>query len=138
MKFITTTSALVAACALAASTVAAAGAQGAPWGYAPTDTARGPSRAGPAEWGEYYTNCAGTSQSPIDIVAADTKQKSKLQNTLRFRGECGSFNLTQGGEGFKAAVVDGTQIKVVELTQYVLTVFDSCRFLPSESKQSQV
>eukprot|EP00644_Phytophthora_capsici_P017307 jgi/Phyca11/20053/fgenesh1_pg.PHYCAscaffold_57_\ len=108
MKFITTTSALVAACALAASTVAAAGAQGAPWGYAPTDTARGPSRAGPAEWGEYYTNCAGTSQSPIDIVAADTKQKSKLQNTLRFRGECGSFNLTQGGEGFKAAVVDGS------------------------------
>ncbi|KAF4137376.1 Eukaryotic-type carbonic anhydrase [Phytophthora infestans] len=108
MKFIVTISAIVAACGLAASSVAAAGADGAPWDYNPKDT----QRASPAQWGEYYPACNGTNQSPIDIVPTDVEQRSKLRSTLRFRGSCPSFNLTQSGEGYKGAVIDGScQVK---------------------------
>jgi carbonic anhydrase len=104
MKFIATTSAFVVACALASSSVSAAGATGAPWGYKLNDS----TLASPAHWGDYYPRCNGTSQSPIDIVSADAAQNSKAKSSLRFRGDCPSFNLTQNAEGFKASVVGGT------------------------------
>lgn len=103
MKFIATSAAVVAAYALPASTVAAGGAEGAAWGYKNNDTAM----ASPAQWGEHYPHCDGTIQSPIDIVSSDGKQSTKAKSTLRFRGDCPSFNLTQTEEGFKASVVKG-------------------------------
>ncbi|KAG7388487.1 hypothetical protein PHYBOEH_007847 [Phytophthora boehmeriae] len=102
MKFIASVSAVVATCALSASTVAAAGAKGEPWGYKYNDS----TMASPDMWAEYYPGCGGDSQSPIDIVVADVEQGTKVQSSLRFRGECEGFNLTQG-EDFKAAVIGG-------------------------------
>ncbi|EEY68859.1 carbonic anhydrase, putative [Phytophthora infestans T30-4] len=119
MKFIVTISAIVAACVLAASSVAAAGADGAPWDYNPKDT----QRASPAQWGEYYPACNGTNQSPIDIVPTDVEQRSKLRSTLRFRGSCPSFNLTQSGEGYKGAVIDGSCQVKANKAQYDLLQF---------------
>ncbi|KAG6948344.1 hypothetical protein JG688_00015136 [Phytophthora aleatoria] len=119
MKFVATISALVAACALAASTVAAAGAEDAPWGYNPKDA----TRAGPAQWGEHYPKCNGTSQSPIAIVSGDITQTAKAKSSLRFRGACASFNLTQDGEGFKGSVVDGSCQVKANKAQYDLLNF---------------
>ncbi|GMF25037.1 unnamed protein product [Phytophthora lilii] len=74
MKFSASISAIVAACALASSTVAAGGAVGAAWGYKYNDSAL----ASPTEWGDHYPHCNGISQSPIDIVSSESKIRSKV------------------------------------------------------------
>ncbi|KAG3160103.1 hypothetical protein PI124_g17566 [Phytophthora idaei] len=119
MKFVATISTFVAACTLAASTVAAAGAEAAPWGYNPKDA----TRAGPAQWGEHYPKGNGTSQSPIDIVSGDITQSAKAKSSLRFRGACASFNLTQDGEGFMGSVIDGSCQVKANKAQYDLLQF---------------
>ncbi|EGZ12654.1 hypothetical protein PHYSODRAFT_514822 [Phytophthora sojae] len=79
--------------------------------------------ASPAQWGEHYPHCDGTIQSPIDIVSSDGKQSTKAKSTLRFRGDCPSFNLTQTEEGFKASVVKGTCQVKANAAKYDLAQF---------------
>ncbi|KAG3068744.1 hypothetical protein PI124_g21579, partial [Phytophthora idaei] len=55
--------AAIAACALTSTNVAAAGEEGAPWGYKANDT----SMTAPDQWAQQYATCGGQRQSPIDI-----------------------------------------------------------------------
>ncbi|KUF90291.1 hypothetical protein AM588_10002620 [Phytophthora nicotianae] len=98
MKFFATTSAVIASCVLAQTTVSAAGA---PWGYKTNDA----TMAGPAQWADHYPTCGGSRQSPIDIT---TTTGNAATRTLSFSGECASFNLTQTTDTFKASVAGGS------------------------------
>ncbi|KAG7388536.1 hypothetical protein PHYBOEH_007800 [Phytophthora boehmeriae] len=101
MKFFATAPALMAACAFS-STVSAATTGAAPWGYKTNDA----TMASPAQWADHYPTCAGSRQSPIDI--ATTTGGSVAARSLAFSGECGSYNLTQSDETFKASVIGGS------------------------------
>ncbi|KAL3662218.1 hypothetical protein V7S43_012549 [Phytophthora oleae] len=96
------TAAAIATCALAATNVAADGAEGAPWGYNANDT----SMAAPDQWAEHYPTCGGQRQSPIDIetTAACISEK----RSLTFSGSCADFNVSQSDESFTASVNGGS------------------------------
>lgn len=102
MNILATTSALLAACALTATNVAAAGAEGAPWGYKANDT----TLASPEQWADHYETCGGSRQSPIDLET--TAGCISEQRSLTFSGECSSFNVSQSEESFTASVDGGS------------------------------
>ncbi|KAG7392545.1 hypothetical protein PHYPSEUDO_000233 [Phytophthora pseudosyringae] len=94
--------AAIAACALTTTSVAAAGAEGAPWGYKTNDTVM----AAPAQWAEHYPTCGGQRQSPIDIETKTGVISEK--RSLTFSGSCAGFNVSQSDESFTASVKGGS------------------------------
>ncbi|OWZ18905.1 hypothetical protein PHMEG_0006934 [Phytophthora megakarya] len=92
----------IAVCALTTTTVAVAGADGAPWGYKTNDT----SMAGPDQWVDHYPTCGGQRQSPIDIET--TAGCISEKRSLTFSGSCADFNVSQSDESFTASVNGGS------------------------------
>ncbi|EGZ12677.1 hypothetical protein PHYSODRAFT_287008 [Phytophthora sojae] len=95
--------AAIAACALTATSVNADGAEGAKWGYKPSDT----SMAAPNQWAEHYPTCGGQRQSPIDIETTELDNVSE-KRSLTFSGSCADFDVSQSDESFTASVNGGS------------------------------
>ncbi|KAG2520585.1 hypothetical protein BBO99_00006718 [Phytophthora kernoviae] len=108
MKFLTSVSAIAAACALTASTTVAEVATGPVWGYRAND----PSMVSTADWAGTFPACGGTRQSPIDIettsAGGHTKQTGKSKTALSFSGTCSQYNMTEPHEPLDVVVVESS------------------------------
>lgn len=102
MKFITSISAVIAACAL---TVSAEVSSGPVWGYCANEA----SMVHTSKWAENWEACGGVRQSPIDIVTSAKAGKGK-KLPLSFSGRCSQYNLTEPHEPLEVDVVGGATI----------------------------
>ncbi|KAG4035903.1 hypothetical protein PC123_g28529, partial [Phytophthora cactorum] len=109
--------AAIAACALTSTNVAAAGEEGAPWGYKANDT----SMTAPDQWAQQYPTCGGQRQSPIDIET--TVGCISEKRSLTFSGSCAEFNVSQSDAsvngGSCAVTANGASYDMLQFHMHV-------------------